>query len=119
MTTVCLLSCITLCLSRRNADIGLLTVLVDLLADEGWHGVLVVNETWFGAVGATSAIESQGGDVAVVVLEIAAAKGSAGVSLTKTPLRSRGGINAVGVDGGVGSGTLRSNEAGEQRNSDG
>lgn len=34
-------------------------------------------------------------------------------------LTSRGGINAVGVDGGVGSGTLRSNEAGEQRNSDG
>lgn len=119
MTAICLLVCITVCLSRRYADIACDALLVDLLADEGWHGVLVVNETWFRAVGATSAVEAQSGDITVIVLKIATAKGSAGVLLTKTPLRSHGGIDGVGVDGGVGSGALRSDEAGEQRNGDG
>lgn len=120
MTTVFLLSFIAVCLRRRNTDIGLLALLVDLLADEGRHGVLVPSETWLGTVGGTGAVEIQSGDVAVVVLELATAKSTAGVLLTKAPLRSHGGVDGVGVNGGVGSGTgaLRSDEAGEHRNGD-
>lgn len=61
MTTVVGFICSAIGLGGRNTLIGTDTVVEDLLADEGWHGVLVVLKTGGGVVGGASAIVNQGG----------------------------------------------------------
>lgn len=100
-------------LASRNA------VLEDCFADEVWHGVFVVLKTGSGAVRAgTGVVET--GRVAFVVSRSTTAKSTTSVDFGRAPLRSHSWVNSVWIDGGIGSGssTLRSDEAGENRDGD-
>lgn len=61
MTTVGGLGSSAVGLSRRDTLIGTDAVVEDLLADEGWHGVLVVLKTGGRAVGAAGAVVDESG----------------------------------------------------------
>lgn len=60
MTAVGLLIRGALGLGSSDTNVIGNAVLEDLLADEGWHGLCVVDQAWGGAVGATGAGEVEG-----------------------------------------------------------
>jgi len=118
MTTVIFLVGVAESLSSRHTSIVRDAVLEDFFADEGWHGLRVPFQTRLRAVGGTGAGEVQAGRIAGVVVGSTIAESTAGVVLTVAPLGSQGSIDGGGINGRVGS-SLRSNEAGKERNGDG
>lgn len=81
------------------------------LADEGRHGLGIVLEARYRAVGATGTVENQIVRIAIVGAGIATAKGATSIDLTIAPVRSRARWDTVGINGRIGGG-LRSDEAG-------
>lgn len=115
MTTVCLLVLVADSLGSGIVGTSQDAVGEYLLADEGWHGDLVVLKTGCRVVGSAGAVVAQVIRSASVEVDFTTAESTASVGLALAPLGSGSERNGGWVNGRVAG--LRDSEAGKQRDS--
>jgi len=89
VTAVLLLILIAFGLSGSNVLVSLDAEVVDLLADEGGHGLFVDGKGWGRLVGGAGTVEGEGVSITRVGEGGTTAKSSTGVLLSRAPLISQ------------------------------